>query len=120
MTELIIDIDEVAPMLNGSGGLKNMHFQAYRKLRDRWVWLIRSKTSAIIKGRVSIVYIRRSVVAPDWDNISASFKPIGDALVTNKVIEDDNPKIVTSFIPKWEKAKNNASVSTTIIITQDV
>jgi Holliday junction resolvase RusA-like endonuclease len=117
MEKLIIEIDEVAPMLNGSGGLKNMHFQVYRKLRDRWVWLIASKTRQKIKGKVTIAYTRSSVVAPDWDNISASFKPIGDALVTNGVIEDDNPKVVLEFIPKWRKAKNNKDLKTIIEIT---
>jgi Holliday junction resolvase RusA-like endonuclease len=94
-----------------------MHFQVYRKLRDKWVWLIASKTRQKIKGKVTIAYTRSSVVAPDWDNISASFKPIGDALVTNGVIEDDNPNVVVEFIPKWRKAKNNNDLKTIIEIT---
>jgi hypothetical protein len=116
--EIKITIDEVAPMLNGSNGLKNMHFRNYMKLRDKWAWLIRSATTAKFKGKVRIEYVRASVSPPDWDNISASFKPIGDALVSNGVIEDDNPTIVTEFVPKWEKAKNNNSLYTIITITQ--
>ena len=113
---ITITIDEVAPMLNGSKGLKNMHFQVYRKLRDRWIWLIASQTRQKIKGKVRVIYTRSSVIAPDWDNISASFKPIGDALVTNGVIEDDNPMVVTEFIPRWRKAKNNNDLLTIIEI----
>jgi Holliday junction resolvase RusA-like endonuclease len=118
MKREVITINEVAPMLNGSGGLKNMHFQVYRKLREKWVWLVRSSTKAIFKGTVKITYTRSSVVAPDWDNLSASFKPIGDALVDNKVITDDNPKVVLEFIPKWRKAKNNKDLITIIEVEE--
>jgi len=114
--EIKITIDEVAPMLNGSNGLKNMHYRNYMKLRDKWAWLIRSATTAKFKGKVRIEYVRASVSPPDWDNISASFKPIGDALVTNGVIEDDNPMVVTEFIPRWRKAKNNNDLLTIIEI----
>jgi len=114
---MILEINEVAPMLNGKDGLKRMHYHAYARLRDKWTWLIRSVTNANIKGRVSITYTRSSVRAPDWDNLCASFKPIGDALVANKVIKDDNPGIVVEFIPKWRKAKNNDDLKTIIEIT---
>ena len=115
---MILEINEVAPMLNGKDGLKRMHYHAYARLRDKWTWLIRSVTNANIKGRVSITYTRSSVTAPDWDNLCASFKPIGDALVKNGVIEDDNPEIVVEFKPQWRKAKNNKDLKTTIIIRE--
>lgn len=114
---MIIEIDDTAPGLNGNKGLMRMHYRTYMKLKEKWVLLIRSVTSAKVKGRVSIVYTRSSVIAPDADNLSASFKPIGDALVANGVIEDDSYKIVESFTAKWIKAKNNADKKTIIEIT---
>jgi hypothetical protein len=113
---LRIEIPEVAPMLNGSKGLKNMHYRNYMKLRDRWIALIRNATTHRIAGPVHLTYIRSSVQAPDWDNLCASFKPIGDALVENGVIRDDNPKVVETFTPIWRKAKNNADLLTIIEI----
>jgi hypothetical protein len=112
----IITINEVAPMLNGSSGLKNIHFRNYMKLRDKWVWLIRSATTNKHKGVVKITYTRSSVMAPDWDNLCASFKPIGDALVSNGVITDDCPTVVLTFIPRYRKAKNNKDLITIIEI----
>jgi hypothetical protein len=53
----------------------------------------------------------------DWDNLCASFKVIGDALVANGIIEDDNPEIVVEFRPHWRKAKNNKDLITIIEIT---
>ena len=41
----------------------------------------------------------------DWDNFSASFKLIGDALVMAQIIKDDKPEIVTQFLPKQFKCK---------------
>jgi hypothetical protein len=116
MPLLTLEIPEVAPMLNGSGGLKNMHYRNYMKLRDRWIAIIREMTSVRIIGKVHLTYIRSSVQAPDWDNLCASFKPIGDALVENGVIQDDNPKIIETFTPIWRKAKNNNDLKTIIEI----
>jgi flavoprotein len=41
----------------------------------------------------------------DWDNFAASFKHIGDALVSNKVIKDDKPGVVVQFLPEQIKCK---------------
>jgi flavoprotein len=114
-----IEIDDVAPMLNGSQGLMRMHYRTYMKLKDKWIWLIRSRSADKFKGRVTIDYYRSSVIAPDADNLSASFKPIGDALVTNGIISDDSMKVVTRFTAHWMKAKNNKDKRTVIVITDE-
>lgn len=116
MKKVTLTINDVAPGLNV---LKRMHYRNYMKLLEKWTWLIRSVTNERFKGRVSIVYTRSSVIAPDYDNLGASFKPIGDALVKNGVITDDNPHVVVSFIPKWTKAKNNKDKRTIIEITEE-
>ena len=116
--DLRIEIPEVAPMLNGKDGLMRMHWTKRRKLQEKWAALISSVTNTKLKGRVSITYTRSSVTAPDWDNLCASFKTIGDALVKNGVIEDDNPHVVVEFTPKWQKAKNNNDLETIIEISK--
>ena len=103
-------------MMNGSKGLKGMHHRNYMKLRDRWISMIREATNERIRGKVHLTYTRSSVQAPDWDNLCASFKPIGDALVENGVITDDNPKVIETFTPVWRKAKNNKDLKTIIEI----
>ena len=113
---MVIEINEVPPMLNGKGGLKRMHFSEYTKLRNKWHWLIRSQSPEKFKGKVIVTYTRSSVVAPDWDNLYASFKPIGDALVSNGVISDDNPKVIIELRGRWRKAKNNKDLKTIIEI----
>ncbi len=117
MKPIRLEIPRVAPGLNGSEGLKRMHYRKYMKLRDSWQLEIRSLTNAKIKGRVSIDYTRSSVVAMDIDNLCASFKVIGDGLVANGIIEDDNTEIITEFRPHWRKAKNNKDLITIIEIT---
>jgi len=93
-----------------------MHWSAYEKLLEKWKLLIIATNPQKFEGTVKITYTRSSVVAPDWDNLAASFKPIGDALVACGVIEDDNPSVVVEFIPRWQKAKNNNNLTTTIEI----
>ena len=112
----IITINDVAPGLNGKDGLKRIHYRNYAKLLEKWQWLIREQNPPKFTGKVDIIYIRSSVQPMDWDNLAASFKPIGDALTANGVITDDNPNVVVSFTPKWRKARNNKDLITIIEI----
>jgi hypothetical protein len=116
---LTIEIDDTAPGLNGSQGLIRMHYHNRTKLKNKWILLIRSKTLDKFKGKVTIDYYRSSVIAPDADNLSASFKFIGDALVANGVIEDDSMDVVTRFTAHWLKAKNNSDKRTVIVISDE-
>lgn len=102
---LEITINELPPMLNGSHGLKNMHFTKYMKVRNMWKVLIMEQTREKIKGQVVIEFERHSTQPPDLDNMYASFKVIGDGLKNSGVIEEDNMKIVTDIRAKWFKAK---------------
>ena len=52
----------------------------------------------------------------DWDNFSASFKHIGDALVKAGVIQDDNPQIIVDFLPKQVKVSKRKQQRVEIII----
>jgi hypothetical protein len=54
----------------------------------------------------------------DWDNFCSSFKHVGDALVKEGVILDDNPAIVVSFVPEQLKCKR--ADQKVIVIIEDV
>lgn len=76
------------------------------KLRDRWILLVKEAAPDIsFSGPVIITYTRCSSRLMDWDNMCASFKVIGDALVRAGVIPDDDPSIVQYFIPRQAKVK---------------
>lgn len=112
----ILKFDFVAPGLNGNNGLINEHFRDKKKRQTSILWEIKAKNPNKHKGKVVVTYTRASVTAPDWDNLSASFKHWGDGLVKAGIIKDDKPTIVVEFKPRWEKAKNNNSVYTIIEI----
>jgi hypothetical protein len=115
-----ITINAVAPGLNSKNGLKRMHYRVYGHLLNDWITLIREQNPPKFTGPVDIVYTRSSVQPMDWDNLAASFKPIGDALTANGVITDDNPNVIVSFTPKWRKAKNNKDLITIIEIREAI
>lgn len=48
---------------------------------------------------------RFSTVAPDYDNLSISFKSVIDGLKDAKIIVDDKPSCVVDRKYLWEKAK---------------
>jgi Holliday junction resolvase RusA-like endonuclease len=102
---LEITIHDLPPMLNGSNGLKRMHWSKYTKIRNKWQLLIMEQTRERIKGQVRIEFERHSSRCPDLDNLYSSFKVIGDSLKNCGVIEDDNQGIVVSLDAKWVYSK---------------
>lgn len=98
-------IPELPPMLNGKGGLLRMHWGQRKKLNEKWVWLIRAQRLHKHSGRVIVEFTRVSARRADLDNIAASFKPIGDALVKCGIVQDDNSGVITELRVKWEKGK---------------
>ncbi len=95
----------IIPGLNGDDGLIRQNFRAAKKAKTKYAWIIASQTKNKHKGAVSITYIGYKSRLMDWDNFTASFKHLGDALVECKVITDDNPKIVQIFEPKQIKSR---------------
>lgn len=67
-----------------------------------------------VRVRYARTYVR---LAMDWDNLGASFKPIGDALVRLGVIADDSPRIVRAFSMEQPKAQQATELGTMIEIT---
>lgn len=111
-----LQIYELPPGLNGSNGLMQMHWSKYRKLKERWLWLIKSEKPAVHEGMVEIRFTRYSTAPMDYDNLGASFKPIGDALEDCGIIEDDSPNTINKLILQWKKALSRKEQGVTIEI----
>ena len=103
-----ITIHDLPPGLNGKGGLKRMHHHQYAKIRDSWHYQILAEKPSKHKGKVRITYTRYSTHVSDPDNVAASFKVVGDGLVSNGVLKDDSFDVITDFIVRWEKVKSKA------------
>ena len=97
-----LKIDELPPSLNK---WQRMHWGKRKKVKEKWIWLIKEQKPKFHSGSVRITFTRVSTRMMDFDNIGGSFKPIGDALTKCGVIEDDNPKVVESLTLFWEKSK---------------
>lgn len=110
-----IVIPEVVPMLNGKDGLIREHWGAAKKRKNRYWAYIRSQTSERFTGRVSIDFTRYGTREPDWDNLCASFKHLGDSLVDAKVITDDKPSVIAEFRPHFVKCKQKEQRTEIII-----
>lgn len=114
-----ITLQRLTPMLNGDDGLKRMHHRKYSKIRDDVAFEIRSVTKAKHQGNVMIRYVRYSTAQPDWDNLYAGFKVIGDGLVAAGVIKDDSMDVVLDLDAGWKKVSKRKYQRTEIIV-QDV
>jgi len=114
----VITIKGIVPGLNGKHGLIREHFRNAKKRKNLYTILCREQNPNKHPGKVIIHYIGYKSILMDWDNFSASFKHIGDALVDLGVIVDDKPSIVTKFLPQQIKSKRvNQRVE---IIIEDV
>ena len=115
MTRIVIP--ERIPGLNGNDGLMREHFRAAAKRKQDYEWYVLEQAGNVAHpGPVRITYTCKRLVLMDWDNHCASFKHIGDALVSAGVIIDDKPSIVVEFIPKQIKVKHRHEQAAEIII----
>lgn len=67
-------------------------------------WSVKGKLPPTPLARAKVICVRCSSTPADGDNIATGFKPIIDALVTFKVLEND--KLVNIGVPdyRWELA----------------
>lgn len=124
MIEIRLDIPRAAPGLNGSEGLKRMHWSTYNDLRDRWSQEVMYAYNEIgepqLKEPVEVTYRRSYWGQPmDYDNMAASFKPVGDALEEH-VITDDSPDTIESLELDQFKVHKDEHPLTQIIIREVV
>lgn len=101
-----IKIYEKIPGLNGSDGLIREHFHLAKKRKTRYAYTMISQTRNRHKGPVKITYTRYGIKLMDWDNMCASFKHLGDALVLSGIITDDNASLVKKFYPHQVKIRH--------------
>jgi len=111
-----ITIHEKVPGLNGSDGLIREHFHSARKRKQRYAFTMMSQTKNQHRGAVKINFTRYGTRLMDWDNVCASFKHLGDALVACGIIADDNARIVKKFYPHQVKIRSRIDQKSTIEI----
>lgn len=112
----VIVISEVIPGLNGETGLIRENFRKAKVRKLRYQTEIMAQTRNRHASTVNIDWIRYTIKPMDWDNMCASFKHIGDALVNASVLIDDKPTVIINFTPKQIKvAKRNQQRSEVVI-----
>ncbi len=120
--ESFVEIHGVVAGLNGPEGLMRGHWTKIKKIKELYATIIRQhlKEGKVKKhiGEVRVRYIGYKSHFMDWDNFCASFKHIGDALVKEGIIKEDNPKIITQFLPEQIKCKKVDQK--VVIIIEDV
>lgn len=127
-----LTIPRVAPSFNK---LKGMHWAEYKDLRQTWRGEVMSEWAVLgqpgVNDPVEITYVRSYWSQPlDFDNMLASFKPIGDALSPptdqsgnpmnnhRSILPDDDPEVITSIKPVQEKVKKKTHPVTKVIIEE--
>ena len=96
MGKIVIEVPEIPRGPNGPDGLLRLKWRGRRKYFKNWVLWIRAGVSffpevaAVVRCRVRIHQVRRQKLDPD--NLSASCKPILDALQKLNFIHDDSEK----------------------------
>ncbi len=113
--QITLTIPELPPGPNASGrahnrskGIYGMHWSERRKLFERWRWLVLEAVGEAGYPNfgsmpVRVEVLRRNPSAMDWDNFGASLKPVMDALVHCRVLDDDNPDIVQELKLRQER-----------------
>ncbi|QDU67725.1 hypothetical protein [Engelhardtia mirabilis] len=97
--------DWLPPGLNGPKGLMRMHHHAKRREKGKAALLVRLSGHPLprIRQPVRVEFERRVALRQhlmDWDNAGASFKLLGDALVSLGVLADDSPREIAEFHPR--------------------
>jgi Holliday junction resolvase RusA-like endonuclease len=104
---------------NGPKGLLRMNWRKRNKLRDTYVWWVKSKTKNRHAGAVRFTLTRYSSgVEMDYDNLVSTGKLTGDALVIAGVIADDNKSVIQERVYKQVKASKGDQK--TVILIEDM
>lgn len=95
---IVLEFDEFPPSLNSGDGFVRSNRWALANQRDLWILRIKTAVSgeparAPIESCV-IIYSSYKVRLSDRDNLQASFKFIGDALVKSEILKNDDPSVI--------------------------
>ena len=104
----VISIDRLLPGLNGKDGLiRQNHFKA-TKVKASLLQLVKAGRYATFgSARVKIICTRYYCgTAMDFDNASASFKYLVDAIVKAGIIYDDSPKTIEEWTVRQVKVES--------------
>lgn len=89
---------EIEVLPKTPNALLGSHWTVRSKHAKKWDRLVWAKCwhvkPAKPLSRAKITLIRFSSVAPDYDGLVGSFKPVIDALVKNGVLIDDNQAVI--------------------------
>lgn len=122
LKESIFTIDGLVAGLNSSGGLMRAHWSKISKQKELYQQMVRNQfAEGKLKkhiGKVRVRYVGYKSNFMDWDNFCSSAKLPLDALVKEGIILDDNPKIVTEFVPRMIKCPR--SEQRVLVIIQDI
>lgn len=95
---------------------KRMHYQAQRRLRDRYTTLLRAHTTSATRCRPhhfrNVTICRHGARLLDVDNLVGGCKPLIDALRRSGLIWDDSPKYLKVV---YEQVQVSAKRSKTVI-----
>lgn len=105
------------PGNNGKGGLLRMPHKTKTKLKNSYIYQVRSITRNRHTGPVRFELIRHSTGPPmDYDNLVSTGKLLTDAIVLAGVIPDDNRFIIVEREYSQTKAINAESQYTLVRI----
>ena len=112
-------IPELPPGLNGDKGLIRMHFHAYRKVKERWMWLLRQAAGTKKAPHPCHIKMERYYASQpmDFDNAYSSVKVPGDAMRAIGLLVDDDPSCVAGLTVTQHKVKTKKEQGTWFFIT---
>lgn len=70
-----------------------------------------------LEAPVRVEYVRFSCQRMDWDNLGASFKHVGDALVRLGYLADDGPDVIAEFRPGQVRVRRRPHQGTFLRLT---
>ena len=111
-------IPELPPGLNGDKGLIRMHFHAYRKVKDKWQWMLREAVGTQKAPHPCKITMERYYATQplDPDNAFASCKIPFDAMRAIGFLVDDNTACVASLSVPQFKVKTKKEQGTWFVI----
>ena len=106
-SRVLISIDRLLPGLNGNDGLiRQSHFKATKVKAGLFELVKAGRYGTFGQERVKIICTRYYCgTAMDFDNASASFKYLVDAIVKAGIIYDDSPKTIEEWTVRQVSVK---------------
>ena len=109
MEYLRFEIPEATPSNNV---VMRMHHRQRTKEHERWTWMVSHSIGMVRPNHKTckVEINRHSPRMLDWDNMGGGCKFLLDAMVKNKIIEDDNPNCITELVLKQHKSRSDTPI----------